>query len=243
MDAPTISLLYLDRYHLGDPLFLQALGQAVARSSSAGLRPILVHGQGDEAQTKLEGQGIFIEPVRDVYHGKSDVENYIIEMAHRELNRRLVGILTEAAVPAVGFMGSDRGLIRADSRRVRIGTMKWLNDILARNVVPVIGTETRQEEGRSRGVDPVQVVSAFADVVKSPFEIVMFTTNNLGGIMKGRDPVGRIDVRDAIEEAVIADTEGAEMLVLAGYPVLLTNTVRYPGHSQARGTWLTPPEP
>ncbi len=239
MKAPVVSLLYLDRYHLGDPLFLQALGQSIARTVDTSLRPIIIHGQGDEAQKRLEGQGIFIEAERDVYTGKTEVERHIIETAHRELNRRLVSLLTESIVPAVGFMGADRNLVRVMDEQVRMGGgLTWLRDILDRRVVPVIGTTARDDTGEVHAVDPVALLRAFADDVKSAIEIVMFTTNNLGGIMRGRDPIDRISVNKALEGDVIADRYAAETLVLSGHPVLLTNTVRYPGPSGPRGTWL-----
>lgn len=238
MTSPNISILYLDRYHLGDSLFLQALGRAVARGSGAGLRPLLVHGQGEHVQRKLEGEGIFIEAERDVFQGKTGVEQHIIETAHRDLNRRLVGLLTEAIVPAVGFMGSDRDLLRTDGQRVTTGSMEWLDDVLERRVVPVIGATAREDGGGATAIDPVEAITAFANHVGVSVEVVMFTTNNLGGIMRGSEPIAEISINEAVNLDAVPDPKGAEMLVFAGASVLLTNTVRFPQQDSIRGTKL-----
>lgn len=238
MDHPIVSILYLDRFHLGDPLFLQALGRAVARSTTQGFRPLLVHGQGEYVQRRLEGEGLFLSAHRDVFTGETEVQRRLIGTIHRDLNRWLVGILTEAAVPAVGFLGSDRRMLTLEKGEVGVGRVNWLEDVVERGVVPVIGAAAKTESGEASAVDPVKVIRALAQHFGEKVEVVTFTTNNLGGVMRGRDSIPQMSLEDVHQQDVLPDPEGVEILVLAGARVLLTNTVRYPGGSDARGTWV-----
>lgn len=238
MDGAVVSLLYLDRFHLGDPLFLQALGRALARRDPKQLRPIIVHGQGEYVQRRLESEGLFLEMHRDVHVATTTEEARLIQTALRDLNRWLVGLLTEAVVPAVGFMGSDRGLLLQDDDRITVGRISWVERLLEEAVVPVIAATAAGPEGAVDPVDSPRLVQALNAHFGEKSEVVMFTTNNLGGIMSGRDPVSRLALQEVVSRGVLADPEAAETLVFSGARLLVTNTVRYPLTSGVRGTWV-----
>lgn len=239
MQAPIVSLLYLDRFHLGDPLFLQALGRALARRGDMNLRPILVHGQGEFVQRRLESEGIFLRMHRGVYAATTAEEERLIDTSTRDLNRWLTGLLTEAVVPAVGFMGADRDLLRREGEAIRVGRVEWVAQLLGQEVVPVIASTARGDDGSTVAVDPVEALAALLGYFGEAAEVVSFTTNNLGGVMQGRDPIVALPLEDVIGRNVLADPEGVEVLVNAGARLLITNTVRYATGTAVRGTWVT----
>ena len=102
-----IYLIYLDLYHLDDLLFLPSLARMMGRQR----RPscLLVHGAGEQAERLLEAEGLFPERKEGLVQVSTAAEAALVERAARQVNRRIVGALTEEGVPAVGVQGIDRG--------------------------------------------------------------------------------------------------------------------------------------
>lgn len=132
-------LLYLDRYHLSDSLFLQALARALAQRPP-GPPFLLLHGPGETAERLLEARGY--EPRRGsgVLEIRSGEEEALLERAVRETTRMISGILTDSVVHALPVMGGDRGLLTISEGEVRTGDTAWLQDLLESGVVPIIST-------------------------------------------------------------------------------------------------------
>ena len=101
MSAFKLRLIYLDRYHLGDPLFLRALAHRLGRAEAAGLGALLVHGSGDEAEQVLEAEGAAVVRRDGVLAGLSPEHALLVERAVRQTNKRVVSTLTEFGVAAV----------------------------------------------------------------------------------------------------------------------------------------------
>jgi acetylglutamate kinase len=129
-------VLYLDRYHLGDPLFLNGLARALATA----LAPtILVHGAAEDGERALEARGRFPRWEGDVLEVADAEEAAIVERTARDLNRRIAHALNEAGVAAVRADGASRGLLAMDPEgEVRAGATAWLADLLRQGIVPVV---------------------------------------------------------------------------------------------------------
>ncbi|RMH60596.1 MAG: acetylglutamate kinase, partial [Bacteroidetes bacterium] len=134
-------VLYLDAYHLGDPLFLQGLARWVAQAGPQRPPLWLVHGSGERAERLLEAQGLFPERSGGVWAVTRPEERALVERALRETNRTIVATLTDAVVPAVGIHGVDRNLMRRQADgTVVIGRIGWVRELARQRVVPVLST-------------------------------------------------------------------------------------------------------
>jgi acetylglutamate kinase len=141
----------------------------------------------------------------------------LIERAYREANKEIVAVLTEFGVPAVGFQGSDRGLIRSGGGGSEVGTIDWLERILLSGpvvVVSALGT------GESRIVaEPVgTVVGALARGLSGlrP-EIALFR-----GDLRKLGDLAPEDRLESLQHTVPAsDFQALKTLLSDGFPVFI----------------------
>lgn len=130
-----VHVLYLDRYHLGDPLFLNGL----ARDVLAFPGPlVLVHGAGEAAERALEAQGRFPEWRDGVLAVESEADRTLVERAARDLNRRIAHALNDAGVAAVRLDAGSRGLFRMEESGLAVKKSDWLRTLVAQGAVPVV---------------------------------------------------------------------------------------------------------
>ena len=101
-----ITLLFLDDYHVGDPLFLADLGRRLSKLGPKA-RILIVHRAGEAVTRALEG-------------ADTDSRATITERTIRETNQGIARRLTEEGVPAVSIQGSDRGLFRLSSQQAAV---------------------------------------------------------------------------------------------------------------------------
>ena len=239
-------VLYLDRYHLGDVLFLQSLTRAMGGARAAGLEALVVHGSGEEAERLLEGEGYFVAREGGVLQVTSAVEAALVDRAVRQLNRRLVSLFTDAVVATVGVVGTDRGLLRAQSDGgVALHRPEWLLKLVRQGVVPVVGAVARAADGTGAGeVDAASVALAAAQALGAgtgeEVGVACFTQTNLPGVMDGRSPRARIRVSELPDEGLVPEPEAVRRFVAAGVPVLLTNTARLVDRGGPTGTRVVP---
>ncbi len=100
-----MSVLFLDPYFLGDPLFLPGLARDLA---ARGEGMVLVHGSGERGERALEAQGLFPTAIDGVWHTDSDEARAAVERATRELNRQIAAELNEAGVASIRATGRSR---------------------------------------------------------------------------------------------------------------------------------------
>lgn len=164
-----VSVLYLDRYHLGDPLFLNGL----ARDVLAFPGPlVLVHGAGEAAERALEAQGRFPEWRGGVLAAESESDRALVERAARDLNRRIVHTLNEAGVAAVRLDAGSRGLLRATETGLEVKKadedtldVEWFVVLVAQGVVPVVAALLGDAEGAAREVNGGAVAGHLAEAL------------------------------------------------------------------------------
>ena len=168
LNTPSTLLVFLDRYHLGDPLFLSSF----ARDVKAHVGPlILVHGSGEEAERVLEARGFLTKEERS-----GPVARQLVERAIRDLNRRIVHELNDAAVPAVGVFGVDRALLQRSGRGdIEAGKVDWLVALARQGGIPVLGGLVRMSANEFTEADPAQVLVALSQAVEAVVTTVVIS--------------------------------------------------------------------
>ena len=233
IEAP-ILLVYLDAYHLGDPLFLRGFAGDV----KAHVGPlILVHGSGEEAERALEARGLLTEEEKN-----GPAAQQLIERAIRDLNRRIVHELNDAGVPAVGVFGVDRGLLRRSGRRdVEAGTVDWLVALARQGGIPVVGGLVGTSADEFTEADPAQVLVALALAVEAATgvvaTVVAFTTNRKAGLFDGAKHLPTLSVNDLSSFPSVTEVEVLRR-VAASVRVRLTTPHALAGESPPGGTVL-----
>lgn len=229
-----VNLLYLDDYHAGDVLFVQSLARSLARMT--GRRIVLVHGAGEHAERALEAEGIFRKREGGVLPVESAAEHALVERALRHVNRKITSVLTDAVVPAIAVMGSERGLFRIHEDKLTAENIGWLEALVLQGVIPVLAAyAVESESGRTGEVPIYNAIHALAQAFSRSTRTVAFTKTNLPGIMKGGSPEEEGTI-DEIDAGIVADIEGVRYLVSESQSVLLTNTTRLSDSDGPTGT-------
>lgn len=132
-------LVLIGRKLTEDLLFWERLGRALKPSSET--PTVLLHGPGETTERTLEGDGFSLAET-----GSEPGKDAAIRSAFRSENRRSVALLTDAGIPAVGFLGTDRRLIEVSkggaapqgSGPLRVRT-DLISNTAATGTVPLLG--------------------------------------------------------------------------------------------------------
>lgn len=207
MRAPTV--IKLSGHEIDDPALLTEFADVIAQLKTD--TPIvIVHGGGKEITTLQTRMGIearYVDGIR-----VTDAESLaLVEMALcGVINKRLVRVLVNAGVDALGLSGVDRGLIRAArmthptedmgySGTIKAIRVEVLADLLDQNITPVfapicLGTE------HNFNVNADQVAGALAASLNA--ERLVFISN-IEGVLVNDAVVPNLTA--AQTEALIAD--------------------------------------
>ncbi len=228
----SLYFLYLDRDHQDDPLFVQALGRALAQAGTQVPRCILFHGSGMRAVRWHEATGAL--PV-------STPPPALIERAIREESRKIVGVLTDASVPAVGLHGVDRGLLRRTAEgAVAVRNPAWLPALADNGVLPVVSTLAADAGGAVCEADVPETILAVAKNLKTEhMAVVFFTKKNRPGIAREGVWLPTIPLADLPGDGVAA-VAAVHRVVAAGLPVLLTSPLGLAQQPGPQGTRVVP---
>jgi acetylglutamate kinase len=205
-----MTVVLLDPYHLGDPLFVSQLARDVAArgagSQSEGL--VLVHGSGEAGERALEARGAAPVAHGGVWAVASADEAAEVERATRDLNRRLVHEMNEAGVPAVRVMASDRGLVaRGPDGALRAGRTGWLATLATQGGVALVAALVAAEPGRGEAlaeVDASEAAAVLAEALGAEAVVLLAT-----GRIVASD--GALSLREAT--AMVPDRGLAERLI------------------------------
>lgn len=233
-------LIYLDRYHQGDPLFIKDLAQALAKASPLPTC-LLLHGSGEKVERTLESQGYFPERENGVLQVEEPDQIRLVERATREANQEIVGTLTDEVVSSVGVQGADRSLLRLqDDGTVATGRVGWVQDLLKMHVVPVISALAHDSEaGFVREVSTAEAAIALGHSLEDFAVIVVFFTQTGTPGLKDEEGMQATASLEALQqEDVLPEPEVARRVVEAGLAVLLTNVSGLFGEEEPRGTRL-----
>ena len=220
----TLYIVYLDRHHLGDDLFLKSLAQHFAETDSGDPPCLLVHGSGEKVERTLEAKGYFPDRTEGVLDVETEEQRQLVERAVRETNQDLVAALTDEVVSTVGIQGVDRNLLGLDEDGAVTATnVGWLAALIKQRVVPVVSALVDGEEG-PRELWAADVAVALADGLSASFDPVVctLTTGDQPGVV---DATGRRDEisLEALPDDAVPDPAAVRRLHEAGAAVLVTN--------------------
>ena len=225
MKSKKLYLLYLDRYRMEDQLFLQQLARTLSGKFGDVPSCLVLHGSGEYAERALEGEGLFPERRGGILQTDSPRAEALVERAIRRFNKKLVGLLTDEVVSAVGVQGINRNLFRLDEEgRLRAGGFGWVKDLAEQGVVPVLSALAYDREGRIREVWSAEAaVRAAKALPQREVEVIFFTKNDRPGLLTGDNVQEVVRVVDLPGDEVLPEPEAVQEVASAGLPVLLTD--------------------
>jgi acetylglutamate kinase len=188
-----------------DPQFLTGLVEAV--KNLRGLQPIIVHGGGKEIARLQKALGLapsFIEGLRVTDTPSLDVAEMVLSGL---VNKRLVGRLETAGVPAIGISGVDLGLIRVEKMTHPAGDLGWVGRIvevrpqalellLTQGLVAVISPISLGADGHTYNVNADHAATAVAQALNASQLIFV---SNVPGVLIGEQIVPRLTAGEAEE--------------------------------------------
>lgn len=220
----TLHLIYLDRYHSDDEIFINDLAQRMHQAPAGEPLCLIVHGSGEKVERTLESQGFFSERRGGVLDVTEPDQVRLVERAVRETNQTLVAALTNEVVPAVGIQGVDRNLLQWEDGAVVAHKVGWVEALVKQRVVPVVSALVRRpEEGRVREVPTADALIALARSLDGVDPVaVFFTTGSKAGWANGS---GRRDAvaLDALPEEALPEPDAIREVGRAGVPSLITS--------------------
>ena len=236
----SLYLIYLDRHHLGDDLFLKSLAQHFSNAGTEAPTAVLVHGSGEKVERTLEAQGIFPDRTDGVIDVETEAQRRLVERAVREVNQEIVAALTDEVVSTVGIQGVDRGLFRvADDAPLQAANVGWLSALLKQHVVPVVSALVEAPNtGAVREVGTEDAVRALAEALGESFEPVacVLTTADVAGVPdEGGEVKAEIGI-EALEGAPVSEPAAVRRLVAAGVPAMVTSLQGFFGGTTPTGT-------
>lgn len=235
----SLYLVYLDRHHLGDDLFLKSLAQHLADAGTGGPTCLLVHGSGEKVERTLEAQGYFPERTDGVLEVERPEQRRLVERAVREVNQDVVATLTDEVVSTVGIQGVDRGLLQTDPdgglQATKVG---WVSALLKQRVVPVVSALVEAPSGEVQEVWPVEAVAALARALNGSFDPVacMLATADRSGLPDGRGEIRAEERADAVTDEHVPEPSAVQFLSDAGIPLLVTSLQGLFKGTTVRGT-------
>ncbi|MFB6098670.1 MAG: acetylglutamate kinase [Salinibacter sp.] len=236
----TLYLLYLDRHHLGDELFLKSLAQHFAEAGSGGPPCLLVHGSGEKVERTLEAQGYFPERTEGVLDVENEEQRRLVERAVREVNQEIVATLTDEVVSTVGIQGVDRGLFRKEEgEELRAANAGWVSALLKQHVVPVVSALVEAPDtGQVQEVGSAEAVVALARALESSFDPVAcaITTADVDGLPDEEGSArAKVSAADLTDEH-LPNPAAVRRLAEAGLPVVITGLQGLFAAEEVRGT-------
>lgn len=236
MPEPTY-LLYLDDYHLEDPVFVQSMARIMHRRDR--LPPcLMVHGSGGQAERRLEAEGLFPETENGVVQPTTSEEHALVERGLRMATQQVVGTLVDEIIYAVGFQGADRGLLeRQADGTLMAGDLDWLETLIDQQAIPVISTLVRDAMAQHLVQVPLREAAlTLAQGLNRPdVTLVFFTRTGKAGLLDGDVPRSTVSIDDVPDE-VVAAPAALRAVAAAGFDILLTSPVGLFGGDDIRGT-------
>lgn len=236
----TLYLVYLDRHHLGDALFLKSLAQLFAEGASGEPPCVLVHGSGEKVERTLESKGYFPERSEGVLQIEGEEQRQLVERAVRETNQEIVAALTDEVVSTVGIQGVDRNLlVRDGDGEIQARNVGWVTALVKQRVLPVVSALVEEEDATTQEVGAAEALGALAQAFEATFDPVAcaLTTTDQPGLLAADGIKDEVSI-DALGDDTIPDPAAVRRLHEAGMPVLLTNLKGFLGGDEPDGTRL-----
>ena len=186
-----------------NPAFLAGLVDVIKSLKDS--HTVIVHGGGKEIARLQNALGLtpsFIEGLRVTDGPSLDVAEMVLSGL---VNKRLVGRLVSAGVPAVGLSGVDLGLLRVEKMTHPAGDLGWvgrivevrpeaLDSLLVQGLVAVISPISLGLDGHTYNVNADHAAMAVAQAMKASQLIFV---SNVPGVLIGDQIVPRLSARRA----------------------------------------------
>ena len=233
-------IVYLDRPHLGDELFLKSLAQSFAEGKSGEPPCLLVHGSGEKVERTLESKGYFPERTDGVLDIEGEDQRRLVERAVRETNQEIVAALTDEVVSTVGIQGVDRNLLGVDTEgTITASSVGWLAALIKQRVVPVVSALVETDDGTVEEVWAADVAVALARALSASFDPVITVLTATDGPGLRKNGTVQEEARlDGLSDEDVADVSAVERMQTADVPVLLTSTQGLLSGDAPQGTRL-----
>ncbi len=171
----------------------------IAMLRYVGIKPIIVHGGGDEISSymkKLDLPVKFVEGLRVTDEATMEVAKMVLV---GKVNKEIVSLINSKGAPAVGLCGDDGWLLRAEKLVKRgqdgaildlgrVGEVSEVNiellTLLEADYVPVVASVGAGAAGESYNINADTVASALAGALKA--EKIIFLTD-VPGVMTDVD--------------------------------------------------------
>jgi len=236
----SLYLVYLDRPHLGDDLFLKSLAQHLSEAGAEAPTCLLVHGSGEKVERTLEAQGQFPDRTNGVLEVENEEQRRLVERAVRETNQEIVATLTDEVVATVGIQGVDRGLLqKASDGTLRAPNVGWVSALLKQHVVPVVSALVEAPDtGAVREVWTAEAVGALAQALGDSFDPVacLLATTDRPGVPDDTDTLREEVAVQDLTEAHVSDFSAARRLLQDEVPLMVTNLQGLFGGAGVEGT-------
>ena len=236
----TLYVVYLDRNHLGDDLFLKSLAQHFADPGTEAPPCLLVHGSGEKVERTLEAQGYFPDRTDGVIDIESEDQRRLVERAVREVNQEIVAALTDQVVSTVGIQGVDRGLFaKHPDGGLEASNVGWVSALLKQRVVPVVSALVEDPStGTVREVPTVDAVEALGRALGASFDpvVCVFTTADTPGVPDGDGGTAEAVEVDAVTDQHVSSPSVVRRLAASDLPVLVTSLHGLFAGPEATGT-------
>ncbi|MEL6705442.1 MAG: hypothetical protein AAFU38_10410 [Bacteroidota bacterium] len=224
-------LLFLDDYHLGDPLFLSGLAQDLARSQRPAL---LLHTGREAAATALEAVGV-LDP-ESMLEGELGAHSAVVERSVRDENRSIAAALTEAGVAAVRLMASDRGLVQPGRARLVLGDSAWIGTLLRQRSCLVLAAMDARGAA-PRLLDPATLAAQLGTTLGLP--IVLLTTGRASGLVVDGEVAETVEIGTLATRQDVPARDLAAPMRDQGARVVVTSRAGAFDPRGARGTRLS----
>jgi len=237
----SLYLVYLDRHHLGDDLFLKSLAQQLSEAGADAPPCVLVHGSGEKVERTLEARGHFPERTDGVLHVETEGQRRLVERAVREVNQEIVATLTDEVVSTVGIQGVDRGLFKESPSdgTLRADNVGWVSALIKQHVVPAVSALVEDTDtGTVREVGTEDALRALAQGLAASFEPVacVLTTTDKAGLLNGTGDIQAEAGIEALDDGPVPEPAAVRRLVKDGVPVMVTSLQGLFGGAAPSGT-------
>lgn len=233
-----LHVLYLDRYHMEDTVFLQHLARALAKRQRPSTRCLVVHGSGEYVERVLEGEGLFPERQDGVLQVETAEQAELVERSVRQFNQRLVATLTDEVVACVGVQGTSRNLFWREEGRLVARGAGWLEALIKQGVIPVVSALVlNPETKRTEEVATAEAVRALTRrLTDLDPRVVFFTRTGRPGLVRDGEVLARVAAADLPGSDVLAEPDAVQAVLRSGLEVLLTDPGALAEHDEVAGT-------
>ncbi len=251
-DSHPIHVIKIGGSQIDNRDFLAQMVKTIRKVQKQGVRPVIVHGGGNEIARLHDELGVpfdFVEGLRVT----SEQSMRLVKMALGGVaNLRVVRWLVNGGVKALGLNGIDMGLIRVEELLVdgvslgRVGRVDAvdadvLRPLLAQGIVPVIAPISLGYDGLSYNVNADHVAEALA-VALGAVHLVFLT--DVPGV-KIVDRTMRVLAAEQIEDLIfgkfitggmIPKTRAAASAVKHGVPSAIITDLEH--YARGEGTYI-----